>query len=64
MSGHTVKTMIPVVVVGGSLNALGVVRSLARGRDDTLRSRANRTFMCDINACNNPCLRCYIKKCE
>jgi hypothetical protein len=31
MSGHTVKTMVPVVVVGGSLNALGVVRSLARG---------------------------------
>jgi D-aspartate ligase len=26
-----VKTMVPVVVVGGSLNALGVVRSLARG---------------------------------
>jgi D-aspartate ligase len=32
MSGPTVKKMVPVVVVGGTLNALGVVRSLARGR--------------------------------
>jgi D-aspartate ligase len=32
MISHTANTMVPVVVVGGSLNALGVVRSLARGR--------------------------------
>jgi D-aspartate ligase len=30
MNHHTAKTMAPVVVVGGTLNALGVVRSLAR----------------------------------
>jgi len=29
--GPTMKKMVPVVVVGGTLNALGVVRSLARG---------------------------------
>lgn len=32
MSSHNAKTMVPVVVVGGTLNALGVVRSLAHGR--------------------------------